>query len=98
MAAMFWAQDKCYAWLWSLKITKSPASVPQGKRSESRKGKWKRPAEALLGSNLCLGTENVLEKAHGLNQPVHPQGEKPVRSGVQEHLTLDSCELQDQKQ
>ena len=40
----------------------------------------------------------MLEKAHGLNQPVHPQGDKPVRSGVQEHLTLDSRELQDQKQ
>lgn len=58
---MFWVQDKCYACLWSLKVTEFPASVPRGKRSKSGKGKRKRSGEALLWINLFLATENVLE-------------------------------------
>lgn len=32
----------------ALKVTEFQASVPPGKRSESKKGKWKRPGEVLL--------------------------------------------------
>ena len=58
LTMMFWAWTSTMVGSGALKVTEFQASVPQGKRSKSKKGK--RPGEVLLWINLCLGTENGL--------------------------------------